>query len=418
MRKSEIFESFVKIAQERGLVSESEHAEHTEKDFSETNPRHDSLSIEQISKLYNTKQKRPEDMDYKKNIMEDAHPDRLVISPSYDKLNGLVENEIDGQNIRIHITRKDPDGHLTQRKYAEKNLILSLVRVANELDNQDNDELRKLADACLLQASQGGLKKKAVPVVPIVIGVIALVGAVYAYEHITTQEGLREDYKKLTDKIAELQKSTISFGTGYKFSDEFNKFLADLAAKEKMINDAVAAFQNAMAKSSAPKTKEELSKTDAKDVMATAQNPEGQEIAATYENLKKVVDNLDPYFIKVHQNLNDAGFRERAIVDKGIITEWIDKIPGLRNQQKNEYLMGTFFKDLNDLVSNYESDVKKIKEGTDAGKAGEKEAKTELTKPQTSSPEKPKEAPKEENKGGLGSDLEDEAKGLFGGLLS
>jgi hypothetical protein len=58
------------------------------------------LSIEQIGKLYNTKQKRPEDMDYERNIMEDAHPDSVVISPSYDKLNGLVENENEGQKDR------------------------------------------------------------------------------------------------------------------------------------------------------------------------------------------------------------------------------------------------------------------------------------------------------------------------------
>jgi hypothetical protein len=157
MRRSDIFESFAKIAQEQGLISEAEHAEHTETSFSEANPRMDSLTIEQISKLYNTKPELPKDMEYKRNIIENAHPDSVVVSPSYDKLNGLVENENEGQNIRIRLIMKEPDGHLTNRKYAEKNLILSLVRVANELDNSNNDELRKLADVCLLQASS---KKK------------------------------------------------------------------------------------------------------------------------------------------------------------------------------------------------------------------------------------------------------------------
>lgn len=157
MRKSEIFDSFVKIAQEKGLVSSEHKAEHTEKDFSETNPRMDSLSIEQISKLYNTKPELPKDMEYKRNIIEDAHPDSVVVSPSYDKLNGLVENENEGQNIRIRIVMKTPDGHLVNRKYANKNLVLSLVRVGNELDRCDNEELRKLADVCLEQLAQ---KKK------------------------------------------------------------------------------------------------------------------------------------------------------------------------------------------------------------------------------------------------------------------
>src|SRR5574337_1211334 len=157
MSRSDLFESFVKIAQEQGLLAEGEHAEHTEKDFSETNPRPDSLSIEQIGKLYGTKPALPADMEYKRNIIEDAHPESVVLSPSHDKLNGLVENENEGQNIRLRIVMKQPDGHLTQRKYAEKNLVLSLVRIANELDNRGNDELRKLADVCLTQATS---KKK------------------------------------------------------------------------------------------------------------------------------------------------------------------------------------------------------------------------------------------------------------------
>lgn len=410
MSKSEIFDSFIKIAQEQGLVSEADHAEHTEKDFSETNPRMDSLSIEQISKLYNTKAKRPEDMEYKRNIIEDAHPDMVVLSPSHDKLNGLVENENEGQNIRIRIVLKEPDGHLTQRKYAKKELVLSLVRVANELDNQDNEELRKLADACLLQASRGGLEKKAVPVIPIIIGVVALIGAVYAYEHITTSEGLRLDYQKLTDKIQELQKQTVSWGFGYKFSDEFNRFLADLSAKEKLMNDAVTAFQAAMSKSSMPKTKDEL---HGKDLVETANTPEGQAIVTAYENLKKVVDNMEPYFIKVHQNLNDSGFRERAIAERGGVTELIDKIPYLHDTQKKESLMGNFFNDLDQLVSNYEKDVTALKDGVDKAKLEEQKAQSKLTTDQSSTPAPTQPGPtapaeeKQEDKGGIKA-LEDE----------
>src|ERR1035437_8170321 len=98
MNNSDIFNNFIKIARKEGIISESDHAEHTEKDFHETNPRHDSLSIEQIGKLYNNKPDLPEDMKYKNNIMEDTHPESVIISPSHDKLNGLVENEIEGQN--------------------------------------------------------------------------------------------------------------------------------------------------------------------------------------------------------------------------------------------------------------------------------------------------------------------------------
>jgi hypothetical protein len=60
MFRSNVFDEFVKVAQQKGLISDA--AEHTEKDFHETNPRMDSLTIEQISKLYNNKPPAPKGM--------------------------------------------------------------------------------------------------------------------------------------------------------------------------------------------------------------------------------------------------------------------------------------------------------------------------------------------------------------------
>lgn len=421
MRKSEIFENFVKIAQERGLVSsENKKPEHTEKSFSETNPRFDSLTIEQISKLYNTKPDMPKDMEYKRNIIENAHPESVVVSPSYDKLNGLVENENEGQAIRARIVMKEPDGHLTNRKYAKKNLLLSLVRVGNELDASDSEELRKLADVCLLQTS-GALKKKAVPVVPIVIGVAALVGAIYAYEHITSQEGLRIDYQKLTDQITKLQRSSIDFGVGYELSPEFKNFLADLLAKEKMVNDAVAAFQEAMSKSSMPKTKEELARTDGKEIIDAAKSSEGQEIAKTFENLKKVTDNMSVYLTKVHQNLKDPGFRERAVKDRGALTGLVDKMPFLHDLQSKAPLFNNFFDELVTLLTNYEKDVAAIQAGVEAAKQKEQQFANGVTSDMNNQPSAPAApaapatpAPAEQKD--PAKSIEDEAKGLLGPL--
>lgn len=425
MRKSEIFENFVKIAQERGLVSsENKKPEHTEKDFSETNPRFDSLTIEQISKLYNTKPAMPKDMEYKRNIIENAHPQSVVVSPSYDKLNGLVENENEGQAIRARIVMKEPDGHLINRKYARKNLLLSLVRVGNELDSRNNEELRKLADVCLVQTSKG-LEKKAVPVVPIVIGVAALVGALYAYEHITSQEGLRVDYQKLTDKITELQRATVQWGIGYEFSDEFKRFLADLLEKEKMVNDAVTRFQNVMSKSSMPKTKEELAKTDGKEIIDVAKSSEGQEITAAFENLKKVSDNMSVYLTKAHQNLKDPGFRERAIKDRGAIAGMLDKIPFLHETTSGKpSLLNNFFDELIALLENYEKDVAAIQAGAAAGKQQEQKftnnVTSDMNNPQTPAAPAPAapspSAPSAPAKEDPGKNLEDEAKSLLGPL--
>ena len=96
MRRSEIFDNFVKIALESDLISLD--APDKAKKKLEENPRADSLSAKDIEKLYNIKPNAPKDMEYKKNIIEDAHPTPMVICPAYDRINGLVENENERQN--------------------------------------------------------------------------------------------------------------------------------------------------------------------------------------------------------------------------------------------------------------------------------------------------------------------------------
>src|SRR5580698_958921 len=112
---SEVFDNFIKIAMEKGLVSKAE-AERTEKNTK--SPRWDSLDISAIEALYGVKPNLPKDMEYEHNIMEDAHPNSVVIAPSYDKLNGLVENNNELQAILMHIIYKEPEmGSPNQGKY-------------------------------------------------------------------------------------------------------------------------------------------------------------------------------------------------------------------------------------------------------------------------------------------------------------
>ena len=146
---SDIFNSYIEIAQQKGLVSLAEDDWKKSKDALEKNPRADSLTQEKIEKLYNLKPQSQKGMDYKKNIMEVAHPSSVVIAPSYDKLNGLVENNNERQNILLRIVDKRTNGLLTQHKYARDEMVRALVRVANDMDNRDEENLRSLADECL-----------------------------------------------------------------------------------------------------------------------------------------------------------------------------------------------------------------------------------------------------------------------------
>lgn len=106
--------------------------------------------IKEIEALYNVKPEKPKDMEYTSNISEVAHKTPVVLFQSHDKINSLVENINERQNIMVNILRKVPNGHLTNKRYAQ-DLGMSLIRIANDMDNQNKEELRVLADVCANQ---------------------------------------------------------------------------------------------------------------------------------------------------------------------------------------------------------------------------------------------------------------------------
>lgn len=159
--KSDVFDIYAKIAEENGIISladdEPKESSKLKKYKKSPYPRMGSDDISTIEAMYGIK---PDDtvIKYEHNIMEAAHPKPVVIAPAYDRLNALVENNIERQNIMINIINKPTDGKINSRKYASKELLMELVRLANDLDNSNHDELRLLADNCILDISN--LEKK------------------------------------------------------------------------------------------------------------------------------------------------------------------------------------------------------------------------------------------------------------------
>ncbi len=429
MRRSEIFESFVKIAQEKGLVSDEKptnervEAEHTEKDFHETNPRHDSLSIEQIGKLYGVKPDLPEDMQYKKNIMEDAHPDSVVLSPSHDKLNGLVENNIERQNIMLRIVRKEPDGHLTQRKYARKQLLLSLVRIGNELDNRGNEELRKLADICLEQAAGDGKKKVLTKQgwVWIVAGIAAAVGLLYLQQHKNFHaDGFAMDYDKTVSEIDDLITSSVTwYGTGQAYKPEFIQEMQKLKSDLGIVNNAVQKVMPFIQNVEKPKTKTEITK----ELARIAQDPKTQEASQAVDEFKRVIGEYAPEVFQVVNNFNRQSYKNEVTVDKGALTKIVDWTEILHG---GGGLVSDDFDDVRRALLTLWGDIKGIYDGLKQASSIQQALQTELQQSQSQvekleTPEKPAAKPtgKPTDKSDEGSwkALEDEGEGLFGGLF-
>lgn len=144
MSDSEIFDNYLKITLENGLSKQAQ----------KKPAKNESSDASTIEALYGIKPNTDKTMEYKNNIMEIAHPNTVILAPSYDKINGLLENNIERQRIMLNIVTKMPNGHLTAKKYAESELVHSLVRVANEMDNKDIDSLRILADTCAAQLTK------------------------------------------------------------------------------------------------------------------------------------------------------------------------------------------------------------------------------------------------------------------------
>ena len=157
MSKNDIFNEYAKIALEKGLIKKAEESKELKKYKEDSYPRAGSDTLEVIESLYGVKPNKPKGQEYKQNIMEVAHPDKVILDSSYDKINALIENNIERQKIIINITQKPVNGQHTQHKYATVNLAKSLLQIANDMGNRNIEPLRKLADTCIQQLQKEAL---------------------------------------------------------------------------------------------------------------------------------------------------------------------------------------------------------------------------------------------------------------------
>lgn len=154
MRHSDMFEAYSQLLEEKGLVKTAAEEEKESKELkkykSEAYARVGSDSISTIEALYGVKPECIPEMEYEFNIAEVAHPKAVVVAPSYDKINGLVENINEQHNIiRNKIMSKAPSGNPFLLKDAEQMLTKELIRIGNDMDNFEEIGIRDLADECI-----------------------------------------------------------------------------------------------------------------------------------------------------------------------------------------------------------------------------------------------------------------------------
>jgi len=369
MNRSEIFDEFVKIAEEKGLISNdsSDSKKRLDKD-----PRADSLDISAIEALYGIKPNTPKDMEYERNIMEDAHPNSVVISPSYDKLNGLVENNNERQNILLHIVNKTPNGLLTQKKYAEKELTLSLVRIANDLDNRNQDSLRALADFCLLQTSKKKLNNGLVKIAlwpAIIVGIAVGIGALYAQQHLPNlSQGLKNDYDRLVGELNDFLTSSVSWGMGHEYDQALKTDVQGLLDRLQTFWTTYESLDSTMRQIEKP--------ADAKDFIEKAKEPKNQEVYSAHQRLMELITNMSTYINTIESDFNSDIYKQRHTTQTGGVSSVLEK---LHLSGGGTSLMADDFEEVVRAISPFKSSVAEVLKMLEKAKTVQDDAFSKLS---------------------------------------
>lgn len=360
MNKSEVFEEYIKIMN-NGLNKTAQRAnvEPKKKD---------------IEKMYRNEE---DVIKYNKNLMQEAHPKKVIFGPAYDPVNALVENNIERHNIMTAIVNKNPTGQLDHKKYAEQQLKLSLIKIANELDFKDS-RLRPLADTCIDQFN----KQAAGPAALVVGGLAALIGIIYAQQHFpNAQQPLDLNYKDLIQSIDEIRESDSNFiGFGEEYTDDFKQTLDELRRKTNAAYYKCSEISKVIAKFDKPRTPEEA--------IEFAKSEEVKKLEPMINHFISIRSKIVPYYESASKKFKDEQFQLRQVKEKGALTGLIDKIPGLHGG------WGLFTNKLDVLSERIEAFSKSIKGYADAidGALKQKDkAEADLKASTSSTPESPTE---------------------------
>ena len=193
-----ILDGFAKIAQEQGLFDP------TIVKKAEDSSVGGSKELSNIELLYGLK---PKDW---KDLLDEAHPESVVISPAYNEVNGLVENLKQRHQIMEDIAYRKPAGNFKQYFYtteAEKvskaynDLLQETIKIGYQLDLNNEDELAAFTDNCSEQLT----KEAAWPVVALIVGAVAALGYLVYSTNNPNSQGVRSDTKRALTEIEEIR---------------------------------------------------------------------------------------------------------------------------------------------------------------------------------------------------------------------
>ena len=280
----------------------------------EADRRVDSLTAEKISKLYNldvnTKGKR--------NIVEEAHPETLVAFESYYKLNGVLKNDNESQDITINILNRKQTGFLVHEKLASQSaLINSLVKTANYLDSRD-PALAMYCDKILVDLDSSFKKEALAPAVLAGILIPAgIVGLMYWQQHSSSAKlGLLENIKRMGNEIDDIIGDK-AFIIGRDYNQEFKKKLT--ACKNNLSNILV------LYKELRDKIVGFTFPENGQDLMALSKDMASQKLINKFNEFKRMATAMISYLTNLKEKLSDDDMKAMQVSNKGFLTGLIDR---------------------------------------------------------------------------------------------
>ncbi len=198
-KESDIFAAFEKIASQTNLIKEAAVVEEKE-----------------------DKKKDPD-------LLDQAHPETVVVAPAYDAMNGVVENLKERQNIMIYIAQKTPRVFQTGSRYvkAQEDLLNETIRLGFLLDSRKEGEMAKIADSCSNQ-----ITKEASPLL-IGLGLAAIFGGGMLWSNRNpAPQNLKQDIQKALEEIEEAVDDYAQIGPQ----------IAPFVAKVKNLESAINTF--------------------------------------------------------------------------------------------------------------------------------------------------------------------------------
>ena len=234
MEHSDIFEEYAQLMADKGLISKTAAAEEREEKYSDKEWR------ENIEALYGVKN---ELNDSKDNIIDQAHPDYVIPTMSYDKLNSLVENIWQRNDIMKGIVNKPVTGGEFRHIYAQ-GLLDDLIKIGFDAENSGDDEIRALADSCSEKIVKGFEKEAqwlsflANP--KTVLTVASILGSIVGFDIVKDRTmglvsgGIQPDIDRTLERLAKLEE--VAFPDG---KQEASKWISVLTGYKKLSDHAL-----------------------------------------------------------------------------------------------------------------------------------------------------------------------------------